>query len=451
MTVPFKYGAKFQDNMLSLMLKDVAFADKCLQFVPEEYLHSDAHKWLFEIINERYEVDGSIPSQVEVEELLRRIPKGKRRTLTRFVDRIVSNDPESPEYIRDELKDFARRAQFAELFAHGQTLYNAGEHDEAYLYVLEQINHLHAINFNQEETIDIELFEKVRNRYLSQIKITGGDVSTMIPDLDSVMAGGLSPVEGELGVLIAEAKTGKSIGLIHMGYAGAIVGKKVAHFVLEGNTEQTMMRYQSRFTRIPYHKIRKDELDKREQDSLDKVTERYAGNLRLIPMNTEWDYTTADVEAKLKEFDREGWRPDLLVIDYADLLKSRHSEHYRREDLEQRDVYREIKSIAMTRRLAIWTASQARRPNDRDTFKKRTLGSGSVAESFEKIRIADFLATLNQSPEEKRMGMMRMHCDRYRSNSSGRTIFLITDFSRMIFHHKIWGTIKPKFLPEKLK
>lgn len=446
--VPFQFGARFQESMLSLMFRDIAFAAKCVEFVPGEHLHSEAHQWVFQQISEKFEEYGTIPSRMEIEEGLKRVQRVKRKAVSKIVERCFDEDPESPDFIREQLADFAKRTNFADLFAYGQTLYNDGQPDEAYTYVLEAINHLHSINFNDEETIDIRDFEKLRQRFIAQKGVTGGgDIPTGIPELDDILGGGLSKAEGEFGCLLAEAKVGKSIGLIHMGFAALTHGHKVAHFVLEGTTEQTMMRYQSRFTRIPYNLIKKDEIDGQQQVKLDGISKRYSGQLELVPFNKHWEYTTLEVEAKLKEFDRKGWTPDLVIVDYADLLHSREKHH--RQDLEQRDVFRDLKSIAINRKVALWTASQAQRPDKREIGKIRTLGGANVSESYEKIRVIDFLATLNQTPAEKRLGVLRLHCDIYRSNRSNKTINLITGFDRMIFHNSIWKTVPMKYMREK--
>jgi len=446
--VPFQFGAKFQESMLSLMLRDISFADKCVEFVPAEHLHSEAHRWLFQQIQSRYNSAATIPSRVEIDEGMKRLNKFKRKPILKIVDRCFNHDPESPDFVREQLAEFAKRTNFADLFAHSQILYNEGKHDDSYTYVLKAINHLHSINFNDEETIDIKDFEKLRQRHNAQKGIVrGADITTGIKELDEILGGGLSKAEGEFGCILGEAKVGKSIALIHFGFAAICHGYKVAHFVLEGTTEQTMMRYQARIGRIPHKNLKSNELTPEEETKLEGLGERYSGLLELVPFNKSWEYTTQDIDTKLKEFDRKGWIPDLIIVDYADLLHSRVKHH--RTDLEQRDVFRDLKSIAMTRKVALWSASQAQRPRKEEARKIRTITGASVSESYEKIRIIDFLGTLNQTPEEKQLGVLRLHADIYRSNRSDKTINLITDFDRMIFHNPVWGTVPKKFMRKR--
>jgi hypothetical protein len=146
-----------------------------------------------------------------------------------------------------------------------------------------------------------------------------------------------------------------------------------------------------------------------------------------------------DIEAKIRDLERKGRKPDLIIVDYADLL--RHHEKVSEKRHEQTEVYRDLKRLAMMKNVAIWTASQARRPED-GPEKEFLLRAKDISESYEKVRIADFIATLNQTPAEKEMGVVRFHMDIYRSNDTDRTLKLITDFGKATLYSPIYGMIE---------
>jgi len=101
----------------------------------------------------------------------------------------------------------------------------------------------------------------------------------------------------------------------------------------------------------------------------------------------------------------------------------------------------------MIRHYALWAATQAQRPKE-DPHKEYLLRAKDVAENYEKVRIADFVASLNQTPNEKRIGILRLHVDIYRSNESDIVCRLVTDFRRMIFHSKTYGTVSRSMIPD---
>ena len=356
--IPFTFGPEFQDNVLTLMLNDLAFTDKCLNFIEEDHLYSDSHKWMFKQIKTKYDTENTVPCMVDIEDNLKKADKSKRRLYKAFAHKIIEARPKSSEFIKTKLTEFAKKSAFIDLFQYGQTLYNEGSTQDAYDYVLESINHLHNISFKNDQIISIQNFEDERRRSVMQRNLEVDRIPTLIPSLDQILMGGLSKFDGEFGLILAAPKVGKSTALIHMGFACLTSLKgRVAHFVLEGATEQTITRYQSRLSGIPAKMITKNNLSEYEESKLEMIGKRFMDRLDIIPFNQHWDYTTGDIEGKLVELEREGKSPDLVVIDYADLLKGRKSFTDVRH--EQTSVFRDIKNIGMRMRKAIWSACLA--------------------------------------------------------------------------------------------
>jgi replicative DNA helicase len=429
--------------MLAMMLKDSAFAEKCCRHLTSEYLHSDAHKWLFDTCKTNIEVEGCAPSQIFVIDSMKKMGKAKRKLIRDFVEKIYEIPVTDPDFIKKELTDFSKRVAFYELFRDGQTLYNTGDAPKAYELVTESVNRLQEITYDDDEEVTFESFEIVRQQYIRAMSISGSRIPTCIKELDQILGGGLE--KGRVGVLLAEPKKGKSLGLVHMGAMGIMQGHRVAHFVLEGTIEETVLRYQSRMSGIPYMRLATDDLTDHEEKKLEYLSEKYLDKLTLIPFNQHWEYTPRDVESKLKDLDRKGKTPDLCVIDYADLLSA--VEKHQRSDMDQRDVYREIKRLSVMRKMATWTASQARRPQ-KEAKKFQVTKSSDISESYEKVRIVDFIASINQSPQHKKMGLLYLYADIYRANSCGITIPMICDFTRCVFYSSKYGSVPSKMKPK---
>lgn len=432
---PFDFTANFQEQMLALMLNDAAFCKNALQYIPEERLYSDAHKYLWRKIKAKFEKRAELLAFVELEDDLKTIERHKRRALRTFCMKVFAITAENPNFLKEKLTDYAKKNAFIDVFMTAQTFWNSKNYDKAFQYTTEGMNHLYGISFFEDTAIPVEKFEEVRQLYLTSKVRVARRVPTNIERLDEILRGGLE--KGELGILLAEPKKGKSIGLLHMGCMALMTHSgRVAHFVLEGTTEQAILRYLSRLSGIPYRRLEMDEdLSPEERNKIAKIEKKYIGRLDLIPMNQHWNYTVLDIESKLKELESMNRKPDLVVVDYADLLKSHEKTEKRHE---QTEVYRDLKRLAVMKKLAIWTASQARRPSD-DRSNDYILRAKDISESFEKVRIADLVITLNQTSKEKENGLLRFHLDIYRSNESDETIVLITDYERMIFSSKLYG------------
>ncbi|MBI5947270.1 MAG: hypothetical protein HY875_03940 [Chloroflexi bacterium] len=74
--------------------------------------------------------------------------------------------------------------------------------------------------------------------------------------------------------------------------------------------------------------------------------------------------------------------------------------------------------MAVALDIPVWTASQA----NREALRKRTFGIENVADSFDKVKIADYVIALCQDPTEKKDGVMRLAFAKSRNSGQGEEI-----------------------------
>lgn len=92
--------------------------------------------------------------------------------------------------------------------------------------------------------------------------------------------------------------------------------------------------------------------------------------------------------------------PDLLIIDYPDLMKVDPS-LYR---IALGNVFKELRGIAVERNLALATVTQV----NRDGTEAKTIRGVHVSEDISKIAIADTVFSYNRTEDEKKLGMARI-------------------------------------------
>jgi replicative DNA helicase len=233
----------------------------------------------------------------------------------------------------------------------------------------------------------------------------------------------LSVEEPNHNFLVNGIVTHNSFWLTAVGKAGIQHHKKVLHITLELSEEKTARRYvQSIFslTKAEAGQIRttcfnKDELgnttiDFKEfiRDSV--VAKRKQIHQRLLKMMKypkllikEFppnSLTTEHLGLYLDGLERDGFKPDLLIIDYADLMKI-DSESIR---VDTGRLYRDLRGIAVSRKIALVTASQGNRESDDAKLVNRK----NVAEDWSKIGTADMVLTYSQTPQEFKLGLARI-------------------------------------------
>jgi hypothetical protein len=107
--------------------------------------------------------------------------------------------------------------------------------------------------------------------------------------------------------------------------------------------------------------------------------------------------------------------PDLIIVDYADLLKV-NAKKDKHEALEE--LYEELRGMAGEYKVPIWTASQA----GRSALEDDIIEADKIASSYGKVMVADFLMSLSRKVEDKMSGTGRGHVIKNRFGPDGITL-----------------------------
>jgi DnaB-like helicase C terminal domain len=112
--------------------------------------------------------------------------------------------------------------------------------------------------------------------------------------------------------------------------------------------------------------------------------------------------TVAQLRAYLDNLEAtEKFVPDLLIVDYPDLLKM-DKDNYR---LELDQVFKELRGIAVSRNIALAAVSQSHR----SAAKAKQVGIDNVAEAYSKIAHSDTVITYTQTAQEHKLGLARLY------------------------------------------
>lgn len=140
--------------------------------------------------------------------------------------------------------------------------------------------------------------------------------------------------------------------------------------------------------------------------------------------------TIPALRAYLNQLDNyENFRPDVLVLDYLELMTGDDtmSEYQIQERIAQ-----ELRGIAVEHNLLLWTATQT----NREGRKVETITDTELADSYGKIRVADLSFSINQKEEEFDKGEARLYLMKSRNGRARYTVPLGVDYSRLIMSQK---------------
>ena len=226
-------------------------------------------------------------------------------------------------------------------------------------------------------------------------------VKTTFYALDKQLRDGQGLGPGEYAIVVGPTNSGKTSVLINLGRGMYMDGKKVLHISLEMTKEQMMTKYLASMADVPIYEL--DNMGPSKMTRLvTDVSSMTEGDLRLEYVEA-MSMTVAQLEGKIRNIiGSQKWTPDVVVLDYADLLKATKS----REAgwAEQEETHIRLRSMASSLNLPVFTAAQTNRAglavnfneSGRRVAKVTPGGNHQVAGSLGKIMTADYVFTLGQ-------------------------------------------------------
>jgi replicative DNA helicase len=301
-------------------------------------------------------------------------------------------------YVKEKSLDFCKKQALREALEKSVELIAQDKYDA----VLETMKS--AVSVGLSASVGHDFFEDAEARF---VKINRNACSTGIPALDekSIMNGGLG--KGELGVVVANTGVGKSHFLTAMGSAALRIGKNVVHYTFELTETAVGIRYDSNLCEIPSNEV---------QDSKEEVLKKYKDMELGRLIIKEYPTGTATVNTlrnHLEKLAMKGFVPHLILIDYADIMRS--SREYDALRLELKLIYEELRNLAMERSVPIWTASQA----NRESANSDVVGLENMSEAYGKAMVADVVLSLSRKANEKATGSGRLFVAKNRAGKDG--------------------------------
>ena len=291
----------------------------------------------------------------------------------------IHSDPEvrGEDYIKETALDFCKKQKLKDAIIKSVKLLEKSSFDE----ISDVINE--ALKLGQTNDVGYHYIKDFEKRF--EIKVRN-PVSTGWDKFDELMQGGLGA--GELAVAMAGTGAGKSHLLVHLGSKALEEGKTVVHYTLELSETVVARRYDSCITGT---KLK--DLNAFKEFILEKVKD-VTGTLIVKEYPTKSISTNA-IKNHLEKLKMRDIKPDMIIVDYADLFKPKKSYGEKRHDLES--IYEDLLGLAQMHQCPVWTVSQTNRTG----YNAELVTIESVSEAFSKCFVADFIFTLSRTTEDK--------------------------------------------------
>lgn len=409
-TISFsKYGKTFQEKLAFIILDDRVFADRMFEVLNIDFLEFRYLQSFVELIFDYKKKYNSQPSHETMKTIIKSGLEKENEALQKqirdYYARVLSNINilESCQYIKDTAIDFCRKQKLREAMLKSTSLLKNCSFDEISVLINEALKAGADADFGYDYIKD---FEK-RFEFSGRETITTG-----WDNMDKITGGGGG--RKELGVVIAPTGVGKSMVLVHLGATALKAGMTVVHYTLELRDTVIANRYDSCITGIPL-----DELMDRKAEIREELKD-IDGTLIVKEYPTK-TATTNTIRAHLEKLKQQDIIPDMIIVDYADLLRTLSVRKEKREELES--IYEELRAIMMENNVVGWTASQTNRTG----LQTEIITMQSISEAFNKCFIADLIFSVSRTTEDKQKNGGRVYIAKNRNGQDGLVFSIFMD------------------------
>ena len=401
-----QYGHDFQIKCISSLLSHKEFLVNIHDIISDEYFENPAHKWAIKEILNYYDKYHTTP---ELETLKIELQKVDNEVLQisireQLKQAFVASDTDL-EYVKEEFTNFCKNQQLKKALMTSVDMLKMGDFESIRMLVD------NALKAGQDKNVGHEYIKDIEERYKENSRVTA---PTPWDKINEILQGGLG--NGDFGIIFGNPGGGKSWSLVALGGHAVKTGRTVLHYTLELGEDYVGRRYDAFFCDIDVSKIGFY------KDKVDEIIPELPGRLIIKEFPTG-RATISTIESHIAKCTNMGMKPDLVIIDYVDLLASRKTNRERKDEID--DIYTSTKGLARELDIPIWSVSQVNRAGANDNV----IQGDKAAGSYDKIMITDFCMSLSRKKEDKVNNTGRFHLMKNRYGMDGLTFAVEADTS----------------------
>lgn len=412
------YGKSFQEKFVQALLVDRQFAEQMLEVFDNGYLELKYLAFLADRYfgyAKKYKVFPTLQLLITIirDELKVGTDTVLRDQIIDYLQRMRANpDPGDLQYVKEKSLDFCRKQALKAALESAVDDMQA----EKYESIVEGIKK--AVMVGTAPQLGHDFFNDFEARFT---QLQRNCVATGLDELDKkdILNGGLG--SGEIGVIVAPTGVGKSHMLTFLGANALRNQVDVLHYTFELSEAAVGRRYDSNLCDIDSNHV---------IDNKEKVLDNYKGMklgrliIKEFPTNTASIYTLRN---HIERLDVKGFRPGLIIIDYADIMRSTRQYDSLRHELKL--IYEELRGFSAEKSIPIWTASQSNKEGSNSDI----VDLGNMSEAYGKAMVADVVLSISRRAHEKATGFGRLYVAKNRAGRDGLVYSVKIDTSKSKF------------------
>lgn len=420
-------GVDFQKKLVKTFLVDKEFFKDLVVIIDQNMFTEYILKTIVGTMKDHFEKYEAVPSFDTVATVLSdTIRNGHDKEMAlEYLEEIRNLEIDSIDHVKDMSSKFFKQQNIVKV---ANTILNIAEKGDANQY--EQCVDLlqQALNVGTKNENGSTVFDGLNEVLSDDYRIA---IPTGIQKLDEALEGGLG--KGELGLIIGSSGFGKTTLTTSLSAHAATYkcddnlhqGYKVLQIVFEDRIKQIQRKHIGKITGIEAKDLSKPEYI----DTVRQLLENYEDlemlkkNLRIVRFPSG-EVTASMIKRYVKKLSNNGFKPDMLVVDYFECLEHEKSLNTTNDYEREGKTMRKFEAMAGELDMAIWIPSQG----SRDSINMEIVTMDKVSGSIKKAQIAHVIISIARTIEDIDNNKATISLLKNRAGKSGR-IFNNVDFN----------------------
>lgn len=402
------YGHGFQIKVLYSLLNDKQFLQNIADVITAEYFESPAHKWIIGTILKYYENYHTYPTMEVLKiELKKERNEVLQVSIKEELKQAYTATQDDIDYVKEEFFNFCKNQKLKDALLASVDLLTGGEF-EGIRKIIDE-----ALRAGSTKEIGHEYDKDIESRFREE-----EDKKIPFPwkVFNDITDGGIGG--SNLMLLFAPPGIGKSTVVCNIATHHLKMGYNVVYYTLELDERYVGKKIDSILTGVDIKML------KFHRKEVEAAVKNLKGKI-VIKEYSPGRASLSTIESHIKQLEANNdFIPDIIIIDYPDLLKPRKSRKESKEELD--DIYTDIKGMAKDLKIPFICPSQINRMGAKDEI----IEGDKVAGSFHKMMIADFSVSLSRKRKDKINGTGRFHIMKSRLGPDGMTYSAKIDLGR---------------------
>jgi len=392
---------RYQEKVVQALLQDYKYAEQLHDVLKPDFFSQEHLKQVVRILFNYREKYKAFPSPDTIADILNK--EGTQDIVRSRIGSFMEKIKETPlngdmGYIQETSIDFCRRQSLLEGINNALEEIDTGNFDGIWKIITDAASK----GATRDEGHDyLEGFD-YRN-----LKCERDPVALPWKALNDVMGGG--PDRQSLITFIGPTGSGKTHFLTNVSASGIEQGLNVVYISLEIADYKIGLRHDAYFSGVAINDV-PGEVEKVKAEVRAAVPK---GKLFIkeFPTRGATVNTIRSYLQRLKSMKQ--FTPDMLVLDYAALLRAPKVGDKGSHDLES--VYAELRGLSQEMNILIVTADQT----NRGGLNQEIVTLESIAENFNRATVCDAIVTISRTVEDKSQGTGRLFLAKSRFGPDG--------------------------------